>query len=118
MPNTKAAFSVLLLLVFFSSSFAVSNEVVSTSTQEVAAASTREVTVASINFWQECDITFWQTAPFAVFWTGLLDTQLSSYLGIVGATHWEIVLPVAIVISAGNAYLHASKDISQSENSR
>ncbi|MFA5839899.1 MAG: hypothetical protein WC890_04495 [Candidatus Margulisiibacteriota bacterium] len=111
----KQAFCILLVLVMFGSGFAVSNEFSSAINPKGFSVPTPEV--ASANFWQGCDITFWQTAPFAVFWTGFVDVQASSILGIAGATHWEIVLPVAIAISAGNAYFHSLKEINQSESS-
>lgn len=68
-----------------------------------AFASTQEA--AASNFLTECDITFWQTLPFAALWGYFLDSQLSAG----AALHWEIVVPVAIAISAGNAYFHARK---------
>ena len=54
------------------------------------------------NFWHEFDITFWQTAPFAVFWTCLVGSQL-------GPVNWTNALGFAALVSAGNAYLHAKK---------
>ena len=56
----------------------------------------------SPDFWQEFDITFWQTAPFAVFWTYLVGSQL-------GPMNWTNALGLAALISAGNACLHAKK---------
>ena len=65
--------------------------------------------VKGYGFWTEFDITFWQTAPFMVFWGYVIDQQLSSLASIAGAPHWAIVVPAAILVSAGNAYYHANK---------
>lgn len=60
-------------------------------------------------FWTEFDIMFWQTAPFMIFWGYVIDQQLSSVLRVAGAPHWQIVVPAAVLVSAGNAYFYANK---------
>ena len=64
-------------------------------------------------FWQEVDITFWQTVPFATFWGYFLERQLSSLISPGTAVHWEVILPFTVLISAGNAYLHAKREMSE-----
>jgi hypothetical protein len=60
-------------------------------------------------FRQEFDIIFWQTLPFAALWGCLLERQVSLSLLGGGPTRWGPVLTVAVLVSAGNAALHARK---------
>ena len=62
-------------------------------------------------FWQEFDITFWQTLPFASLMGYFVDRHLSSIMFPAAAAHWQAILPFAIVISAGNAFIHAGKRV-------
>ncbi len=61
------------------------------------------------NFLTEFDITFWQTAPFMIFWTYVIDQQVSALLSLPAAPHWGVILGASAVISTGNAYYHARK---------
>ena len=61
------------------------------------------------NFLTEFDITFFQTAPIMIFWSYIVDSQVSSIVSLAGAPHWELILGASALISAGNAYLHAKK---------
>ena len=100
-----------LLIIFILFSFIIG----------MAYASTQEASILGLTevkkpiFWQEFDIIFWQTAPFAVFWTGFADIQLSNALLIAGAPHWDTVLAVSALISAGNAYFYAKKEVVEHE---
>ncbi|MDI6731320.1 MAG: hypothetical protein QME05_01900 [Candidatus Margulisbacteria bacterium] len=96
-----------LLIIFILFSFFISNAYAVT--QEASILGATEA--AKPKFWQEFDIIFWQTAPYAVFWTGFADIQISNALLIAGAPHWETVLAVSALISAGNAYFYARKDM-------
>ena len=118
----KPLIALILVLVLACSCYATSGEVLVTnlSTEALSTNPTTEAIAVnkSVDFWQEADIIFWQTAPFAVFWTAFADNQFAASLGIAGATHWEFVLVTAAIISAGNAYFHAMKDVRQNEVAR
>jgi hypothetical protein len=57
------------------------------------------------SFWTEFDLVFWQTLPFAAFWGSAIATQLVNG----GAVNWTPVMSAALVISAGNAVIHARR---------
>lgn len=59
------------------------------------------------NFWTEFDITFWQTLPFATLWTAVLERNVYNIFVPAATTRWELVLPVAVALSVGNAYFHS-----------
>jgi|SRR3989339_1565481 len=61
------------------------------------------------NFLTEFDITFWQTAPFMIFWSYVIDQQVSALCSLPAAPHWGLILGASTVISTGNAYYHARK---------
>ena len=58
---------------------------------------------AGRSFWTEFDLTFWQTLPFATFWSYALAAQLDKS----GAVNWSPVLSAALLLSLGNAAVHA-----------
>ncbi len=66
------------------------------------------------NFLTEFDITFWQSAPFMIFWSYVIDQQVSALLSLPAAPHWGIILGASTVISTGNAYYHARKVVATS----
>jgi hypothetical protein len=55
------------------------------------------------SFWTEFDLTFWQTLPFAAFWSYVAATQLAHG----GALNWSPVMSAALLLSVGNAVIHA-----------
>lgn len=61
------------------------------------------------NFWLEFDVTFWQTLPFATLWVYFADSQLSRIMYPGAGPHWNAVLTFATILSAGNAWIHASE---------
>jgi hypothetical protein len=76
-------------------------------TEEVSAS----VNMEEPNFWQEFDITFWQTLPFATLMGYFVDRQLSNIMFPGAEVHWNVVLTFAGVVSAGNAYINAHREI-------
>ena len=65
----------------------------------------------SDRFWQEFDITFWQTLPFASLMGYFVDRQLSSIMFAGTPAHWQAIIPFTIAVSAGNAFIHAGKTV-------
>ena len=65
----------------------------------------------SDRFWQEFDVTFWQTFPFASLMGYFVDRQLSSLMFTGAPAHWQAIIPFAIAVSAGNAFIHAGKTV-------
>ncbi len=95
---------IAILLIFLCISTPILAE-----TMEVLSSVTLEA--RTLNFWQEADITFWQTLPFAALWGYFIDRQLSSFMYPGSEAHWRVILPFAVVVSAGNAMLHAREVI-------
>ncbi|MBU0501670.1 MAG: hypothetical protein ABIH69_04020 [bacterium] len=66
------------------------------------------------NFWQEFDVIFFQTLPFAGLWGHFLERQISGYVAPGVAANWNTIAAFAIIVSARNAFMHASKVIEKS----
>ena len=104
----------LVLLLATTPISALTLESTSTPSLEMTAITAEVTTTSSVEtfnvgkFWQEFDITFWQSLPFTALWGHFFERQAAGYLYPGVAARWDVILTLAVITSAGNAWLHAS----------
>jgi hypothetical protein len=105
-------FGLIFSINFFPMQMAFAETTVGSIETKAASLETKSITLEAVkrsNTLQEMDITFWQTMPFATLWTYLAERQISGAINPAMTTHWEIILPLAAVVSITNAWYYTHK---------